>query len=263
MTEPDETTASFLREWQRWEEARWNAVSARHGIASLADTTWLGPQEQRVDGAAGLWRADGDTAIGTGLAGSGYSTTSGSPIGDRIMLHPGESLQAGGTLLRIFARDGMLALRRLDPQAARRTSLRSISAYEPDPAWVVDARFTPRADPLAVEQFDGYQTEQPGVGALEFTLGGRAQMLIATRGTDELSVVFSDATSGRETYRFRFLRPPLPDEAGATTIDFTRAFLPPCSFSDHYVCPLPSPENQLDIAVTVGERLPVYADGAA
>lgn len=40
--------------------------------------------------------------------------------------------------------------------------------------------------------------------------------------------------------------------------DFNRAFLPPCAFSGHYVCPLPSPENHLDLAVTVGERLPLY-----
>lgn len=263
MTTADETTTAFLRGWHRWQDARWAAISAPHGIASLAATVWLGPGEQHVDGVTGLWRAEGETVLGTGLAGSDYTTASGSLLADTVVLGPGETLHAGDVVLQTFVRDGIPALRRLDPHTIRRTSLRSISVYEPDPAWVVGARFAPRDEPLAIEQFDGYRTVQSGAGTLEFTLDGRTHALTALRGTDELSIVFGDTTSDGETYRFRFLRPPLPDDTGSTTIDFNRAFLPPCSFSDHYVCPLPPPENRLDIAVTVGERLPVYADSVA
>ena len=262
MDELCEKMESFAEEWDRWEETRWREISAPHGIAALADTVWLDEQEQRVDGVAGLWRADRDTVVGTGLSESGYTGVSGAPVADSVVLRPGDTLRAGDALLRTFVREGFPALRRIDPHAFRHTSLRSIATYRPDPAWVVEARFIPRDEPLAVEQVDGHRTLQSGAGTLEFTLGGQTRRLTATAGVDELAIVFSDATSGSETYRFRFLRPSLPDGAGVTTLDFNRAFLPPCSFSDYYVCPIPSPENRLDIAVTVGERLPVY-DGDA
>ena len=262
MTELREKTTSFAEDWPRWQEARWSEISAPFGIASLADTVWLGPHEQHVSGIAGLWRADGDTVVGTGLSGSGYADASGSPVADTIVLRLGDTLHAGDALLRIFVREGVPALRRFDPHTTRRTSLRSIDAYEPDPAWVVEAQFTPRDEPVAVEQVDGHRTLQSGAGTVEFALEGQMLRLTATRGAHALSVVFSDATNGSQTYRFRFLRLPLPDDAGATTIDFNRAFLPPCAFSDHYVCPLPPQGNRLDIAVTVGERMPVY-DGYA
>jgi uncharacterized protein len=262
MTQLREKTTLFVEDWHRWQEARWSEVSAPHGIASLADTVWLGPQEQRVNGVAGLWRADGDAVVGTGLSGSGYTDASGSPVGDTVVLRLGDTVHAGDALVQIFVREGVPALRRKDPHARRRTVLRSIDAYEPDPDWVVEAQFTSRVEPLVVEQFDGHHTLQQTAGTLEFILDGQTHRLTATPGADELAVVFSDATNGSQTYRFRFLRPHLPDEAGVTTLDFNRAFLPPCAFSDHYICPLPSPGNRLDIAVTAGERLPVQ-DGVA
>lgn len=263
MTDLRETAPDFAREWHRWHEERWSEVAAPHGIAALADTVWLGRHERPVAGVAGMWRAEADAVVGTGLSGSGYSDASGSPLPDTIVLRPGDTAHAGDVLLRTFVREGIPALRRVDPHAPRRTSLRSIAAYEPDPDWVAEARFTPRDEPLAVEQVDGHHTVQSGAGTLEFRLHGRAHRLTATTGVGELSVVFSDSSSGDETYRFRFVRPRLPDGAGRTVVDFNRSFLPPCAFSDHYVCPMPSPENRLDIAVTVGERMPRYEGGAA
>ncbi|MEO6825758.1 MAG: DUF1684 domain-containing protein [Microbacteriaceae bacterium] len=258
MTQLREKTTFFVQDWHRWREARWSEVSAPHGIASLANTVWLGPQKQRVDNVAGLWRADGESVIGTGLSGSGYIDASGSPVGDTIVLRMGDTVHTGDALLHIYVRDGVPAFRRSDPDASRRTSLRSIDAYEPDPAWAVTAQFTSREESLMVELFDGYHARQQTAGTLEFTLDGRTRRLTATPGDGTLAIVFGDATNGSQTYRFRFLRIPLPDRAGVTTIDFNRAFLPPCSFSDYYVCPLPSAGNRLDVAVTAGERLPVY-----
>ncbi|WP_104083425.1 DUF1684 domain-containing protein [Cryobacterium sp. Y11] len=262
MTQLRETTTSFVEDWQRWREERWSDVFAPHGIAALADTVWLDRKEQRVDGVAGTWRADGDTVVGTGLSGSGYTDASGFPVGDTAVLRLGDTVHAGDSLLHIFVRDGIPALRRSDPEARQRTLLQSIDAYEPDLAWVMEAQFTPRAEPLVVELFDGYHTLQQTAGTLEFTLNGQTHHLTATHGADTLAVVFADATNGGQTYRFRFLRIPVPDNTGVTTIDFNRAFLPPCAFSDHYLCPLPSPGNRLAIAVTAGERMPVRGDDA-
>ncbi|MGY3128561.1 uncharacterized protein (DUF1684 family) [Agrococcus sp. UYP33] len=251
--------AQFEEAWRRWQAVRWRTVAGPHGIAALAATVWLSDADQAVDGVEGRWRADGDLVVGTGLQASGYRHRDGSEVADTVTLHAGETLVAGDVLLRAFVREGIPALRRIDPHTDRRVRLREIATHRPDPAWVVAARWTPNDEPLEVEAVDGHRTTRSDAGTLAFELGGRERSLIATRGDGELAVVFADA-AGDEQYPFRFLRPRLPDEHGVTTLDFNRAFLPPCAFSDHYVCPMPPPGNRLDLRVCVGERMPVYDD---
>lgn len=254
--------SEFEDAWARWQGVRWRTVAGPHGIAALATTVWLGDAEQIVEGVRGRWHADGDRVVGTLLGASGYTDRDGAPVSDTVVLQAGETLVAGESLLRAFVREGIPALRRIDPASDRRVRLREIASHPPDAAWVVTARWTPRAERLVVEAVDGHRSTVGDAGTLAFTLAGREHTLIATRGDGELSIVFADASdsAGAAQYPFRFLRPPLPDLGGATTLDFNRAFLPPCAFSDHYVCPMPPPGNRLDIAVTAGERLPVSGD---
>lgn len=65
----------------------------------------------------------------------------------------------------------------------------------------------------------------------------------------------ADGTSGVDAYRFRFLPIDLPSEDGTVTVDFNRAYLPPCAFSDQYVCPLPPAGNRLGVRIEAGERV--------
>jgi uncharacterized protein (DUF1684 family) len=78
-----------------------------------------------------------------------------------------------------------------------------------------------------------------------------------------LQAVFTDATSAADypdparpdpAYRFRFVLFDPPDGDGATVADLNRAYLPPCAFSEFFVCPFPPPGNTLDVAVAAGER---------
>ncbi|SFR96884.1 hypothetical protein SAMN04487783_0024 [Agrococcus baldri] len=262
-------TDAFTAAWQAWRARRWRDVAGPHGIAALAATHWLGAAEVELDGIPGRWRAEGAAAVGTGLAASGLTRLDGSSLDDEQLLVAGEVLRDGEALLRVFTREGVPALRVVDPAAERRTRLTGISAFEPDPSWVVRGRWSAGgtasgADALEIEQVDGHRTRRSDVGSLAFELAGHELRLTTTGGVDAdgraaLAVVFADASSGDESYRFRFLRLPLPDASGAVTIDWNRAFLPPCAFSDHYVCPMPSPENRLPVAVRAGERMPVTA----
>lgn len=250
-------TDAFTTAWHDWRRARDRAVFAPHGVAALAETAWLTPDARRLDGVAGQWSADGDHVVGTGLATSGYTDAEGRPVGDDVELRGGDVLRAAEKELRAFVRDGAPALRVFDPAAAERGGLAGIDAWEPRADWAVPARFEPSDAPREVELVDGHRSLASAVGVLHLTTpDGRSLSLDATVGPDALSVVFADATSGAQSYRFRFLRVPLPDADGATRVDFTRAFLPPCAFSDHYVCPLPSARNRLDLAVPVGEKRP-------
>ncbi len=73
-------------------------------------------------------------------------------------------------------------------------------------------------------------------------------------GPATLFVPFRDKTCGTETYGAgRYLD--LEDPAGAEVlIDFNLAYNPYCAYSESYSCPLPPPENWLEIPVTAGER---------
>lgn len=257
----DTTTPEFLAAWQQWRHARLGAVSDPLGVASLVSTTWLAEGAHvEVDGVAGRWRADGPCVVGTGLAGSGYTGEDGVAVDDTVRLDAQSVLIAGVRRLRIHLREGSPALRVFDAASPGLTNLQGIATYEPDAAWVVPARFEAGGAPRQISLVDGYTlTEQPA-GAFVFTLEGQEHRLTVRRAGQAYSAVFGDATNGTETYRFRFLRIKAPDETGRGEIDFTRAFLPPCAFSDQYVCPLPPPGNRLTVPVRAGERTVLRRD---
>ena len=78
----------------------------------------------------------------------------------------------------------------------------------------------------------------------------------AGSGEEDFSLFFTDATTGKESYKVgRYLdAEPLPD--GRYVLDFNRAYSPACAYSDHYNCPIPPRENRLDVAVRAGEMDP-------
>ena len=51
-----------------------------------------------------------------------------------------------------------------------------------------------------------------------------------------------------------FLDAPMPDAKGNVLLDFNQARNPPCAFTAFATCPLPPPENRLDLAITAGEK---------
>lgn len=68
-------------------------------------------------------------------------------------------------------------------------------------------------------------------------------------------MVFADRSSGRGSYPAgRFLDVPAPSADGSVVLDFNRAYNPPCAFTPFATCPLPPPENRLDLAVEAGEQ---------
>jgi len=98
---------------------------------------------------------------------------------------------------------------------------------------------------------DTYQSE----GVVEFTLQGRTLRLRPfTTRPKRFYFVFRDRSSGEETYEAaRFLYSDLRDD-GTTVLDFNQAYNPPCAFNPYTTCPIPLPENRLDVKVLAGER---------
>lgn len=245
-------SADFTARWQRWHDERVARVTAPFGVASLVSTTWLTPRPERIGGVPGLWRAAGPHAVGTGLLRSGYRTAAAN-VPDEVQLAAGESITDGLREVRGFSRDGVPAVRLLDSTAPGRAHLAGIETYPPDPSWRLPARFEPDDARRVVVAIDGHTSVAPPGGWLVVSYEGIERRLVARRTGQGYHVVFSDATNGSTTYRFRFLSIEAAAD-GDLVADFNRAYLPPCAFSDAYVCPVPPAENRLELAVRAGER---------
>lgn len=236
----------FEAAFRDWRRSRWQAVSAPYGTAALRHTHWLTVEPTGFTGAPGRWHAEAAEVVGV------------LPDGAVVRLAPGEELDLdGGVRLRAFERDGAFALRVIDPDAPSRTSLVGIEVYPPSRERVVTGRFAAAGDgaTLDVTSVDGHESTDRLGGTIELEIDGVPLVLTVTRDDHGLSAVFADATSGGESYRFRFIRVPEPEVDGIVAVDFNRAYLPPCAFSDEYVCPLPPLGNRWPVALRSGERI--------
>jgi hypothetical protein len=93
-------------------------------------------------------------------------------------------------------------------------------------------------------------------GIVEFTREGKTYRIEALdEGEGVLFLVFADHTNGKGSYGAgRFLDAPMPDAHGNVVLDFNQSRNPPCAFTAFATCPLPPPENRLDLAITAGEK---------
>jgi hypothetical protein len=67
-------------------------------------------------------------------------------------------------------------------------------------------------------------------------------------------IPFADGTSGVETYPGGRYIEPAVDGQGNAVVDFKLAYNPYCAYGKPYDCPVPPPENRLDVPVRAGER---------
>lgn len=230
--------------WQVWRAARDAAVVQPHGVASLDRTIWLDSTWRDADGLPGLWRLADDVVEGE-------------IDGVTVQIAAGEDAELGALLLRNFARQGSNSLRVFDPASSNRTTIEAIEAYPYDAEWVVTGRLTPPAEETHVDvtAVDGVVSRARLAGTITLpTPEGEIDLTVTQGAGGRLSAVLADATNGVESYRFRFLEVGEPQD-GQVTVDFNRAYLPPCAFSAEYVCPLPLPTNRWSVPVRAGERI--------
>lgn len=154
----------------------------------------------------------------------------------------------------------------------------AIEYYDYDPAWVLPGRFElvdeDRVVPFEHIKDAGAVRGLPVSGDLIFEVEGTEYRLNAfdTKygGSSKLQLVFGDRTNGVESYgagRFLFLDHPAaerdlaPGDSIPVVVDFNRATVPPCGFSNQMNCPLPPLQNRLPFALRAGEKRVRYAEG--
>jgi uncharacterized protein len=175
-------------------------------------------------------------------------------------------LEVGSLRFFVIERAGNLGVRVRDLSNPHRTGFQGFSYFPVSTAWVFDARFEAYqpVHHIRIINILGMEQEYVSPGAVVFVKDGREWRLdtvLEQPGDQELFIMFADATSGHESYGAgRFLYVPLPT-AGRTRLDFNESYNPPCALNDFATCPLPPPQNRLQLRVEAGEK--TYADGAA
>ena len=159
-----------------------------------------------------------------------------------------------GFLLEIHTVDGTPALRVRDLSLHPQITLR----YLPDaPDWILRATWeTVAPQALAMDMKGGTTAPVTVTHRASFDHQGRRVSLTPTHWkSGKPMFVFRDATAGETYPACRFLIGEDIRE-GRITLDFNRAFTPPCGFTDFAICPLPPPGNILPFRIEAGELAP-------
>lgn len=174
-------------------------------------------------------------------------------------LHKGTTVLAHRTLRWFIIKRGEnkygVRLRDLDADLVK--NFPGIDTFPVNDDWKIKAEFVPYNPPkeLNIPTIIGTIEKEYSPGKLKFVIENRKFTLDVTDAGDKFFVVFADLTSGEETYGAgRFLYTAKPDENNIVTIDFNKAYNPPCAFTKYATCPLPTKDNYLKIRVTAGEK---------
>jgi uncharacterized protein len=273
---PKAADGQFLADNAAWRKQREEELLKPDGWTSLVGLHWLELKAHYIGSSAGngiklavgpakmgmLTRQDGRIFFtperGVAL------TLNGEPLKGRVALQSdrGElpsviGFDDGQGSLTVIERGGRQALRVKYADADTRVNFVGLDYWPVDPAWQIEGRFLPHpaGKTLAIGDIVGITTESPNPGAVEFSRDGASYRLEAIGPPGgPLFIVLADGTSGHGSYPAgRFLDVAAP-VAGKVTLDFNRAYNPPCAFTPYATCPLPPPENRLDLAIAAGEK---------
>ena len=270
-----EALRQYAHEQFMWRGRRILDLNRADGWASLIGLHWLDPGAHRVgsDTDNGIRLAMGPEHLGVFTVRDGAVrfvadtdlTVDGKPSRGGILrtdkAQEGPSVIAfdeGKGLATVIERGGRLALRVKHADADSRVRFAGLQYWPGGRDWQVPARFIahPAGKTLPIANIIGTVDAVPNPGAVEFQRDGRTWRLEALdQGEGTLFLVFADRTSGHGSYGAgRFLDAPKPDAQGRVLLDFNQAYNPPCAFTPFATCPLPPPENRLDLAVQAGEK---------
>jgi uncharacterized protein (DUF1684 family) len=269
--------ASYEQELEQWKAKRLANLKGEEGWLSLIGLFWFKEGENRFgsDPTNEIVLPEGKAPAHAGtlrLAAGKVTieanpdakiTSKGQPV-TTLELKSDEDgeptvMEMGSLSFHVVKRGERLGLRVKDRENPARAAFKGTDYYPADRKWVVVARFEPYQPPKQVQIYNvlGMETEETSPGELAFEVDGQPYKLEALKekGEEQFFIIFKDQTSGKETYgagRYLYADPPGAD--GRVTLDFNRAYSPPCAFTPYATCPLPPKQNHLPLRVEAGER---------
>ncbi|MDP6581863.1 MAG: DUF1684 domain-containing protein [Vicinamibacterales bacterium] len=189
----------------------------------------------------------------------GAVIVNGEPV-TAAQLYPSDNeatLTIGSVSFWVHVSGDRLAIRVRDTESEIRKRFTTLDWYPVDQRYQVRGKFTPHAEPITVKTMNilGDIETYTSTGYVTLTVAGTQVRMLPVNSDRRLWFIMRDLTSSDETYSAaRFLYADAPDADGWTTVDFNKAYNPPCAFNPHTTCPLPPPDNRLDVRIEAGEK---------
>ena len=142
-------------------------------------------------------------------------------------------------------------------------SFKPLNYFEPNPDFIFKSKlFTYDVqDTVAILGTKGETRPAILVGYLNLDYDGdifkvNVYKSFSRTGDEYFSIWFTDKTTGSTTYGVgRYLDFELNDDPEYLyTIDFNKAYNPYCAYSPLYTCPIPRPEDYIDLEIEAGEK---------
>jgi uncharacterized protein len=263
--------SSYEAETRAWRAARERELRSDTGWLTVAGLTFLKPGVNVIGSStdsdvvlpraaarlAGRLTRDGSRVTLDPEPSAGL-TLNDAPITAPIVLAPRDRVRAGaGVTFQVHVSGDRTGIRVRDANSTLRRRFAGLRWFPVRRSWRIDARFVPYDAPriVTVANVLGDFERLTVPGDVVFSIGGRDVRLQAAQSGTRLWFIFSDALGSRETYRIRFLYADAPSADGRVTLDFNRAYNPPCAYNPFTTCPVPPPQNRLRVAIRAGERI--------
>lgn len=272
-TAQSQTSAAYKAEIKHFDSLRIQALTATDGWLNLAGLFWLHPGENLLGSNSDntlVFKHKNMPAIlgkflvkGTTVSWQFDQKIKNSSADDLASLvcfdadtKTNKSFSYNQFTWSIIKREDKIGVRFRDLKNPALANFKGNKRFAVNEKWNLPATLLPpNPSGLFITNVLGQTTSQDYAGKISFEYEGKQYLLDAiSEGPGDLFVVFGDATNGINTYHTgRFMYVPRPDSNGKTTIDFNKAFNPPCAYTPYATCPIPPKQNILPFKVTAGE----------
>lgn len=142
-------------------------------------------------------------------------------------------------------------------------TFKPLNYYEPNPDFIFKSKLIQFdvQDTVSILGTRGETRPAILLGYLELKKDGKVHKInvyksFSRTGEPYYSIWFTDKTTGDDTYGVgRYLDFELNENPDFIyTIDFNRAYNPYCAYSAMFTCPIPRPEDYIDMEIEAGEK---------
>ena len=165
-------------------------------------------------------------------------------------------VQTGSQTFYVIKRETKFGIRLKDKNSPNRLNFKGLHWFPIVAKYKVVATFEPFDKPKEVlipnTIGSGYKMKSEGV--LKFQLLGKNYSLEPVEENGRYFIIFRDLTSKKETYgvgRFLYAE---KSKDNKVILDFNKAENPPCAYTTFATCPIPPPQNRLQLAIKAGEK---------
>ncbi|NNF32922.1 MAG: DUF1684 domain-containing protein [Saprospiraceae bacterium] len=264
---------AYISEIEEWRKERIQNLTAPIGWASLAGLHWMSEDTTTIGGPDSKIMYSDDLVGHLGMVlreDSSYvfiSSIDGilsddQPINKIEIKTDRDSLPTrfkySNWEWTFIERGGKTGLRVWDTAHVNRTHFLELDYFPIDEKYKIEAEFLPFDPPRESSLMNvlGMSIPQKIPGELKFKIDGQELSLLPLDGgPDQFFIIFSDETTAGETYGGgRYLYIPKPGKGSSKCIiDFNKSYTPPCGFTEHATCLLPSKDNTLPVEIRAGE----------